>query len=62
VHPLKKCFPESVTFGMKRSLLKTNTDLSCEAFSEKLATNRGVSKKTHSSDKYHATARTSSSK
>jgi hypothetical protein len=73
MHPLKKCFPESIISGLKRSLfhvyivqailaVKTNTDLSREAFSEKLATNPGVLKKIHSSDKYHATARTSSTK
>jgi hypothetical protein len=37
--------------------VKMNTDLSCEAFSKKLASNRGVLKKTHSSDKYHGIAR-----
>jgi hypothetical protein len=42
--------------------VKTNIDLSCEAFSEKLASNPGVLKKIHSSDMYHAIARTSSSK
>jgi hypothetical protein len=42
--------------------VKTNIDLSCEPFSEKLASNPGVLKKIHSSDKYHAVARTSSSK
>jgi hypothetical protein len=35
--------------------------MSYEAFSEKLASNPGVPKKVHSSDKYHAIARTSSS-
>jgi hypothetical protein len=42
--------------------VKTNSDLSCEAFTEKLASNPGVLKKSNSSDKYHAITRTSSSK
>jgi hypothetical protein len=32
--------------------VKTNINLSCEAFSEKLASNPGVLKKIHSSDKF----------
>jgi hypothetical protein len=42
--------------------VETDTGLSCEAFSEKLASNPGVLKKIHSSDKCHAIARPSSSK
>jgi hypothetical protein len=42
--------------------VRTNIDLSCEAVSEKLASNPGVLKQIHSSDKYHAIARASSSK
>jgi hypothetical protein len=41
---------------------KTNTDLSCETFGEKLASNPGVMNKIHSSDIHHAIARASSSK
>jgi hypothetical protein len=37
-----------------------NSDLSCEAFCEKLASNPGALKRIYSSDKYHATSRTSS--
>jgi hypothetical protein len=40
--------------------VKTNIDLSCEAFGENPASNRGVLMKIHSSDKYLAIARTSS--
>jgi hypothetical protein len=39
-------------------VVETNIDFSREEFSKKL----GVLKKRHSSDKYHATKRTSSSK
>jgi hypothetical protein len=39
-----------------------NINLSCEAFSENLASYPGVLKKMHSLEKYHATARTSYSK
>jgi hypothetical protein len=42
-------------------VVKTNTDLSCEAFSEKLASNPGALKKVHSLHKYDAIARTYSS-
>jgi hypothetical protein len=69
----EKCFPISIISGLKRSLfhvdtmqvilaVKMNTDFSCEAFREKLATNPGVLKKIHSSDKFQTIARTSSSK
>jgi hypothetical protein len=68
---IEKCFPVSIISVLKRCLfhvdtvqvilsVKINTDLSYEASSEKLATNPGVLKKIHSSDKYHAIARTSS--
>jgi hypothetical protein len=40
--------------------LKTSNGLSCEAFSEKLASNPGIMKKIHSSDKYLVITRTSS--
>jgi hypothetical protein len=42
--------------------VKTNTDLSREAFSEKLLSNSAVLKKIHPSDKYYVIAMTSFSK
>jgi hypothetical protein len=40
--------------------VKTNNGLSCEAFSEELASSPEVMKKIHSSDKCHVITRTSS--
>jgi hypothetical protein len=37
--------------------VKTNTNSSCESFSVKLASNREITKKIYSSDKFHAIAK-----
>jgi hypothetical protein len=73
MHPMKVFSRMNYIWSEEKSLFhvdtiqailagKTNNVLSCETFSEKIASNPKVLKKIHSSDKYHAIARTSSPK